>query len=291
MGEALGISEPFELQAPQHIARCAMCGLEFSDPMRNPGEGFYTWLTTAHFAYPKRRWEWDEAIRVVEGMAADRPIRVLDAGSGEGRFLEMVAKIPGVVAQGIDQNPDVVAASMVRGLNVRHGDLSVFDSSESGFDVITFWHVIEHVDDPVGILERARGCLAEDGIIMFSVPITPMSYEEAWPDPFNMPPHHLTRWSLTSLDALAERLDMRVKMFLPDASSVLQRTLRSLVLRANPSPVSSSPAAKAVRVLWYVAANPNRLIQEVRRQRCREKRDGKTLPDVALVSLRKCGYV
>ena len=288
MGDALGITAPLRLDVSQHIARCEGCGLEFSDPMVNPGEDFYRWLTSAHFDYPKRRWEWDEAVGVVERLASGRNVAVLDAGSGEGRFLEAIAKIPGVTAYGIDQNPDVVAASQMRGLKVMHGDLSVIGLDDLGLDVITFWHVVEHVADPVQMLERARGCLNENGIIMFSVPVTPMSYEHAWPDPFNMPPHHLTRWSVRSLEALARRLGMQVVMTLPHASSVFSRALRSLVLRTSGSSGSASPVVKGARVLRYVLANPFRLTQELRQQLGREMHEGRPLPDVALVSLRKC---
>ena len=212
----------------------------------------------------------------------------MDAGSGEGKFLEAIAKIPGVNAYGIDQNPDVVAASQARGLNVRHGDLSVVGLDDLGLDVITFWHVVEHVADPVQMIERARDCLNENGMIMFSVPITPMSYEHVWPDPFNMPPHHLTRWSVRSLEALARRLGMQVVMTLPDASPVFFRALRSLVLRTSGYSGRASPVVKGGRVLRYVLTNPCRLIREFRQQRGRETYDGRPLPDVVLVSLRKC---
>lgn len=289
MGDAVGIAEPLQLEASQHIARCDSCGLEFSEPMVNPGEGFYTWLTTANFDYPKHRWEWDQAFDMLEKLAAARPVVVLDAGSGEGRFLEAIARIPGIAAYGIDQNPDVVAASQARGLKVRQGDLSIVGLDDLDLDVVTFWHVVEHVADPVEMLERARDCLNEDGVIMFSVPITPMSYEHAWPDPFNMPPHHMTRWSLRSLEALANRLGMRVVMTLPDALPVFSRVLRSLVLRTSGSSGHLSRARKGWRVLRYVLANPARLIHEFRQQQGREMHDGRPLPDVVLVSLRKCG--
>ena len=289
MGDALGIAKPFQLDAPQHIARCEACGLEFSDPMSNPGKAFYTWLTSEQFEYPKGRWEWVEAVSMLEKLAADRPVVVLDAGSGEGRFLEAINKIPGLTSYGIDQNPDVVAASQLRGLNVRQGDLSIIGLDDLGVDVITFWHVVEHVADPLEMLERARDCLHGGGTIMFSVPITPMSYEHAWPDPFNMPPHHLTRWSIRSLEALARRLGMQFSMTLPTAASIHSRTLRSLVLRTSGSSGPSSPLVKAVRVLRYVLRNPHRLVQEIRQQREREVHDGKPLPDVVLVSLRKRG--
>lgn len=287
MANALGIDQLPSTALVQGVARCEGCGLEFANPMRNPGEEFYVWLTTAKFPYPKHRWEWDEAARILEETSSHRSTVVLDAGSGEGRFLEAISRIPGVIAHGIDQNPDVVAASVARGLNVHHGDLSSFGLDGVSLDVVTFWHVVEHVDDPIGMLERARECLSERGLIMFSVPITPMSYEHAWPDPFNMPPHHLTRWSVKSLQALATRLDMQVSMILPDASSVLARTLRSLVLQTSPSSASWSRAAKAGRLLRHLMANPGRLISEMRRQAGREKHNGKTLPDVVLVVLRK----
>lgn len=286
MADALGVDLPQWEGLPQRIARCGTCGLEFAEPMADPGEAFYKWLTSAGFRYPKHRWEWSEAARLLREIARDRPVSVLDAGCGEGRFLEEIARIPGVAARGIDQNLDVVEAARGRGLNVHYGDLSTVGLSDLRLDVITLFHVVEHVSDPIDVLGRARDCLTENGIIMFSVPISPMSYEHAWPDPFNMPPHHLTRWSMRSLEALGDRLGMVLRVSVPGAAPLAVRVLRSLVLQAKKSPQGSA-FHKALNVLCYLLGRPARLVHEVSQQLHRETYAGRTLPDVVLVRLEK----
>ncbi len=49
---------------------------------------------------------------------------------------------------------------------------SLFEEFESGrrFDTILLGHVLEHVEDPVAILRRARSWLAPDGVLLASVP-------------------------------------------------------------------------------------------------------------------------
>ncbi|MDH5831322.1 class I SAM-dependent methyltransferase [Luteimonas sp. M1R5S18] len=256
-------------------------------PMADPGERFYKWLTSANFRYPKHRWEWNEAASLLREMAQDGPISVLDAGCGEGRFLEQIAEIPGVAAQGFDQNFDVVEAARARGLDVYHGDLSTVGLHDLCIDVITLFHVVEHVSDPIDVLERARDCLNQRGIIMFSVPLSPMSYEHAWPDPFNMPPHHLTRWSLRSLTVLGDRLGMGLRLSVPQAAPLPARVLRSLVLQAGESAKRASALSKAMNVLRFVATKPTRLVAEVSQQLRRERYAGCALPDVVLVRLEK----
>lgn len=286
MADALGTDLPEWVGLPQHIARCGTCGLEFAEPMADPGEEFYKWLTSAEFRYPKHRWEWEEVAGLLREIARDKPVSVLDAGCGEGRFIERISRIPGVAARGVDQNLDVVEAARARGLEVYHGDLSTVGLHDLRVDVITLFHVVEHVYDPVDVLGRARDCLTEGGVIMFSVPITPMSYEHAWPDPFNMPPHHLTRWSMRSLKALGDRLGMVFRVTVPKPAPLPSRVLRGLALQAGISR-QSSMVRKGLNVLRFVLGRPARLAAEVSQQLRRERYAGRVLPDVVLVRLEK----
>lgn len=40
------------------------------------------------------------------------------------------------------------------------------------FDVVTIWHVLEHLRDPVGALSQMRSLLATDGVLVIAVPTT-----------------------------------------------------------------------------------------------------------------------
>ncbi|WP_149195507.1 class I SAM-dependent methyltransferase [Luteimonas suaedae] len=270
------------------LYRCRDCGLEFAMPMSEPGSAFYEWLTRSGFDYPVWRWEW-EACRKLLG--DDTPLAqgtrvLLDVGCGDGRFLSSLRGVQGLRTIGVDHNRDAVQEARRHGHEVVLGGFNEVQSLlTDGVDAITFWHVVEHVNDPVGLLQQAQGLLREGGRLFFSVPLTPMSYEHAWTDPFNAPPHHLTRWNLRALEVLAMRLDMQLHMELPTAERLVKRVARSLALQAMPTFGTHGRWRKATRLASFLARRPWRLPQEIWQQMHRTRHAGRTLPDVALVVL------
>ncbi|MFQ5633045.1 MAG: class I SAM-dependent methyltransferase, partial [bacterium] len=128
---------------------------------------------------------------------------VLDVGSGLCVFLYRM-KAAGWDCTAID--PDERAAKHaheVVGVNVVCGD---FMSAEipGQFDLITFNKVLEHVEDPVLMLQKSHSHLAADGFVYVEVPdgecaaVAGKEREE-----FFIDHHHV--FSLTSLTLLAER--------------------------------------------------------------------------------------
>ena len=98
-----------------------------------------------------------------------RPGRLLDVGSGRGRFLAAASTI-GWDAVGIEFEPGLAAMASDRyGVEVVVGD-AVSAPVEGPFDVITMWHALEHLPDPLAALERARELLAPGGRLVISVP-------------------------------------------------------------------------------------------------------------------------
>src|SRR5208282_3859988 len=71
------------------------------------------------------------------------------------------------------------------------------------FDVVTFFEVLEHQDDPAGFFDLAAAALVEDGCIALSVP-----NRNRWQkgvDTLDYPPNHLTRWSPRALGSFLDR--------------------------------------------------------------------------------------
>lgn len=289
MAAVLGNPPPAESLPPrQRLMRCGNCSLEFADPLCEPHPRFYEWLMSCGFTYPARRWEWTECARLLSERARQHhpAIRLLDVGAGSGDFLGLVSQIPGIEANGLEHSRTAVEECKRKGLLVELGQIRDLDQhSAASLDAVTLWHVVEHVANPVETLEIMARLLSTDGEIFFSVPISPMSCEHSLPDPFNEPPHHLTRWNLRSLRALGERLGLRLRIVLPNADSVLVRTLRTLVLRARRSPASSSRFQKAFDLLRFTGKHPSSILEEFRLQWRHPRYEGKPLPDVVLVIL------
>ena len=95
--------------------------------------------------------------------------RLLDVGAGIGQFLNLAKEYYEV--EGTE-----VSASAVRianekyGLHLNCGRLEDIDFRDRRFDVITLFHVLEHVGDPKALLLKCAEILSPDGIIVIAVP-------------------------------------------------------------------------------------------------------------------------
>jgi SAM-dependent methyltransferase len=100
----------------------------------------------------------------------NRGDRVLDAGAGGGEVVYMLRKL-GFDAMGLE--PDERYAGHARealGVPVETGFVQDLSFPSGRFDVITMYHALEHVEDPVGILAKLRGWLTPGGRLVIEVP-------------------------------------------------------------------------------------------------------------------------
>ncbi len=101
--------------------------------------------------------------------AAPPPGRLLDAGAGRGRFVA-AALASGYDASGIEPSARGAGAAAALGLPVRRTGIESADVPASSVDVVTLWHVLEHLDDPAGALAEIGRWLRPSGILLVGVP-------------------------------------------------------------------------------------------------------------------------
>jgi hypothetical protein len=106
-----------------------------------------------------------------------------------------------------------------------------------------------------------------------------MSFETMWFDPLNHPPHHLSRWSISALQALAQQAGLSVTIDHDPAPSLLSRSLRALALADR----GLAPASKAAK-LGIALRRPFTSLAELQRQSRRARIDGRTAGDIFLAS-------
>ncbi len=96
---------------------------------------------------------------------------LLDVGAGLSVFPYRM-KAAGWRCTALDPDERAVRHALkVVGIDAVVGDFMKLDTSSLGtFDVITFNKVLEHVEDPVGMLARALPLLAAGGFVYFEVP-------------------------------------------------------------------------------------------------------------------------
>ncbi|MGI8803687.1 MAG: class I SAM-dependent methyltransferase, partial [Solirubrobacteraceae bacterium] len=96
--------------------------------------------------------------------------RLLDVGAGRGRFVA-AARAAGYRAEGIEPSlRGVTAARDAYGVSLRHENLAGADVAPGSVEVITIWHVLEHLDDPGRALATLAGWLEPGGAILVGVP-------------------------------------------------------------------------------------------------------------------------
>jgi 2-polyprenyl-3-methyl-5-hydroxy-6-metoxy-1,4-benzoquinol methylase len=101
----------------------------------------------------------------------DGKIKILDVGAGEGKFL--LALSPEVFEKyGIELDEKSYKICKEKKLKVYNEDILKKDFKKQKFDVITLWHVIEHIPNPQKLFEKLSSLLEKDGIIVIATPNT-----------------------------------------------------------------------------------------------------------------------
>jgi 2-polyprenyl-3-methyl-5-hydroxy-6-metoxy-1,4-benzoquinol methylase len=188
------------------------------------------WITDIDQYHAKHRWEWTEVIKLLS--ARQGVETVLELGCGVGTFLPLLDELPTLTVSGIDASAASVEKAKARGLNVRCQTVEEVAATDQRYDVVVLSHVLEHVSDPIELMQSIASILQPGGWIMCSLPYSPMSREMpefgVW-DPMNLPPHHITRWNAQSFKALADRLGMEVVLYTSIPKSVLKRAFQATV--------------------------------------------------------------
>ena len=101
----------------------------------------------------------------VRRQAGGTPHRVLDVGCGAGAFLE-AARRDGAEACGIEIDPVAANQARARGLSITIG--SICDSVPLGYgwDAVTLWDVVDHLDEPAGALARLIPRMKPGGLLV-----------------------------------------------------------------------------------------------------------------------------
>ena len=95
----------------------------------------------------------DPTTEALDAIVAERPLRVLEVGSGTGGFAARIAAaLPGVRLTAIDQSPRFVELTRSRGVDAREGDAQDLPFGDEAFDVVAALWMLYHVPDVGGAI-------------------------------------------------------------------------------------------------------------------------------------------
>jgi 2-polyprenyl-3-methyl-5-hydroxy-6-metoxy-1,4-benzoquinol methylase len=157
---------------PTDVRRCLRCKVLFRSP--RPSQAAIKASYDRGLNY--QRWQEEESARDamwgvrLDLIARHKPgRRLLDIGTGDGRFL-IAASRAGFVIDATELSDTGIQYAATRGFAVRKGQVTEIDFGECKYDLITIWHVMEHVPNPREVLMNCRRLLAPGGILVVAVP-------------------------------------------------------------------------------------------------------------------------
>ncbi len=162
------------------IVRCDSCDFHFTNPRPNATEIGAYYKSEDYISHSNsskgiinsiyqyvRPYALKGKVKLVASLSQKG--KLLDIGCGTGEFLN-AAKIAGWDCQGIEPSPEA------RDLAITKHDLNVdpYESmprlDDACFDVITMWHVLEHVHHIDHLMKEIQRVLAPGGVLVIAVP-------------------------------------------------------------------------------------------------------------------------
>lgn len=125
---------------------------------------------------------------------------LLDVGAGTGEFLK-VAKKKAWDVQGVEPNKNACRLASEKGIELKP---SLKDFQGNQFDVVTLWHVLEHVPNLAETISQLSSLVKLNGTLIIAVPnfksYDAKHYNEFWAA-FDVP-RHLWHFSKKSIEKL-----------------------------------------------------------------------------------------
>jgi 2-polyprenyl-3-methyl-5-hydroxy-6-metoxy-1,4-benzoquinol methylase len=224
---------PTGLTVPDHsltqqvfsLDYCTACSLRFTNP-RPPEDAIGEYYAFAEYISHTddapgiinklyrlaRRWTTDQKVALITREAErSAPKTLLDYGCGTGYFLR-AAQLAGWEIDGVEVSSVARAAASSRTTHAIAAELASIPP-HSTYQIITLWHVLEHIHDLNTVFAELLGRLVPGGTLVVAVP----NYQSA--DAKHYGPHwaaydvprHLYHFSQESIRTLAHRNGARVE--------------------------------------------------------------------------------
>jgi 2-polyprenyl-3-methyl-5-hydroxy-6-metoxy-1,4-benzoquinol methylase len=236
------------------LYRCSSCGCIFQHPLPDPSSlaAFYPreywWaeksqgrsLIARLFTQMEKRYRefvTRDHVRFLSTCTRKYPTSgklLLDIGCGGGTFLH-VARAHGFMSHGMDSSASAVEIARIQyGLTVRNGEIGSNVWGTDRFDIVTMFHVLEHLPDPMLGISYAAGLLKPEGILIIQVPnvssIQAHLFRHAW---YGLDvPRHVINFTPKAIECLFAKLGFEYSQ-----SSRFS-------LRDNPASIASSLAPR-----------------------------------------------
>jgi len=212
------------------LKKCGACRIVFTHPFpRTSGEVYdEKYYRIWHEEQAAKRLKlWARRLRTVKRFCSAGPL--LDIGTGDGLFLRF-AREAGFDVFGTEISPTAVAAAKkMHGLSVELAAIEETNFRDNFFEAITVWHVIEHVQNPRGLISKSYQLLKPGGFLFCATPNLNKNLSRAYfraahlrPFPFysSHGEQHVFHFTEDTLRNLVEKAGFKVKLAGVDFAAV-----------------------------------------------------------------------
>jgi len=170
----LEVPNRFNILESYMLVQCSACGFVYLWPIPEEMEKYYE--DAAYQPHQEkaetftdrlyrwvRAWNLNTKRRLIKKYHKDGLL--LDYGCGTGAFLSHM-KNAGWSVQGVEPSEKARSVGVQNDLNVQ----TDIDQVSGSFDVITLWHVLEHIENAHEVIDSLSRKLTPDGILVIAVP-------------------------------------------------------------------------------------------------------------------------
>lgn len=210
----LWLKDEFLTKEDFHICECLNCGLLYTMPRPDKEKISAYYKSEAYYSHQENKkgfipkvYERVKSINLKHkyrlATSGMQPGKLLDIGCGVGDFLH-TAETHGWECIGVEPSEDAkaIAQKRMKGMIITSEELESF--SDGAFDVITMWHVLEHVDDLKWQVAQLQRLVKPSGSVVIAVPnyksYDGQFYKEHWAA-YDVPRHlnHFNRITLSKI--------------------------------------------------------------------------------------------
>lgn len=150
-------------------------------------------------------------VDLVAAHAQGDSLRMLDIGCGTGYFLQ-AAKERGWHVRGIEKNSAARESAIARTGAVIEDENGLWNLEEGTFEVVTLWHVLEHIEKLNETLEKLQDILKPDGVAVIALPnhraYDAQCYRSFWAA-YDVP-RHLWHFSPGTVEKLLKKHGLKI---------------------------------------------------------------------------------
>ena len=210
------------------IVECETCGYRFTSPRPKEkfiGKYYQSKNYISHNATKKglinkiyhivRKYQFYKKNQLIEKYSKTDGKKILDVGCGTGDFLSYMRHKKWEI-DGIEKDEGAKKIAIEKN-NIKISSNLLSLKGKNMFDVVTMWHVLEHVYDIQAYIENIYKILKEGGVIIIAVPncnsYDAQKYKENWVA-YDLP-IHVSHFRRADIKNIANKNNLKLKHIEP----------------------------------------------------------------------------